>query len=158
MADWDQIKADYIASGSSYKQLAAKYGVHRTQVERHGKKEGWVELRRQHAGEVLANALGEITADQTQRLVKILSVSDDLLLKVEQMLKEDGDLMDTQALRHIAAILKDVKDIQMIRSEADMREQEARIDKLRADAERVEKNAPSNVTVVLEGEVADYGG
>lgn len=156
MVDWEQIKADYIASGSSYKQLAAKYGVHRTQVERHGKKEGWVELRRQHAGEVLANVLGEISADQTQRLVKLLTVSDDLLGKVEQMLKEDGEALDTQALRHIAAILKDVKDIQMIRSEADMREQQARIDKLRADAERGDKSA-SSLTVSLEGEMSDYG-
>lgn len=156
MADWEVIKADYISSGSSYKQLAAKYNVHRTQVERHGKAEGWVELRRQHAGKVLSKALQKVSEDQSKRLIRIMAVSDDLLEKVERMLRE-YDTLDTQSLRHISGILKDIKEIQMIRSEGDLQEQQARIDKLRADAARGEKGAGEELAVSFEGDMGTYG-
>jgi hypothetical protein len=38
-------------------------------------------------------------------------------------------------MKDVSVILKNLKDIQMIRSEADLREQEARIEKLRREAE-----------------------
>ena len=44
-------------------------------------------------------------------------------------------LVKDGCLGNISVVLKNLKDIQMIKSEADMREQEARIEKLRREAE-----------------------
>ena len=58
-------------------------------------------------------------------------------------------IANTQALKHITSALKDIKDIQMIKSDADLREQEARIANLRRQAEKDDiDNAP---TLVVEG-------
>ena len=45
----------------------------------------------------------------------------------------------------------------MIRSKGDIREQNARIAKLRADVDRGNKDTGGGLTVTLEGEVREYG-
>jgi hypothetical protein len=50
-------------------------------------------------------------------------------------------------MKHISGVLKDIKEIQMIRSEADMREQEARIANLRKQAESEKQDNDIKVTI-----------
>ena len=57
--------------------------------------------------------------------------------------------MDTSIMRDISVVLKNLKDIQMIKSEADMREQEARIEKLRADAQQRNNDDDDDETGVI---------
>ena len=64
--------------------------------------------------------------------------------------------MDTSIMKDVSVILKNLKDIQMIKSEADLREQEARIDKLRKEA-MVEKES-NEVKVTMAGELEEYSG
>ena len=75
-----------------------------------------------------------------------------LLEKVEALLETDCDLpLDTQAMKQISGVLKDIKEIQMVRSDADLREQEARIAKLRREAERDEDDHNKTVVVTIAG-------
>ena len=53
-------------------------------------------------------------------------------------------------MKHISGVLKDIKEVQMIRSDADMREQEARIANLRKQAEK-EENHNRDVTITIAG-------
>lgn len=71
-----------------------------------------------------------------------------LRLAVGKMDAADPETADTQEMKHISGVLKDVKDILMIKSEADMREQEARIANLRKQANMDEGNKPS---LIIEG-------
>jgi hypothetical protein len=48
-------------------------------------------------------------------------------------LLDDFEMLDTQGIKHLTSSLKDIKDIKGIKSDIDLREQEARIDKLRKD-------------------------
>jgi hypothetical protein len=57
-------------------------------------------------------------------------------------------------MKDVSIILKNIKDVQMIRSDADMREQEARIEKLRKEAAGDEDNKQQTVTVIM-GDGAD---
>jgi hypothetical protein len=78
-----------------------------------------------------------------------------LLNKVKSLLEADEELLvDTSIMKDVSIILKNLKDIQMIRSEADLREQEARIDKLRKEA-MVEKEN-NEVKVTIQGELEEY--
>ena len=133
MADWKAIKTEYITTDTSYRKLAQKYGVNHTVIGQRAKKEKWVELRGQHIDKTQTKTLNTISDKQADRAAKLIGVSDLLLNKVKSLLEDNEELV-TDVLKDVSVILKNLKDIQMIKSEVDLREQEARIDKLKADA------------------------
>ena len=63
---------------------------------------------------------------------------------------EMTSIIDRQGLKQIASALKDIKEVQMLKSELDHQEQEARIANLRKQAEKEEKQ-DKDVTIVIEG-------
>ena len=141
MADWQKIKTEYITTDTSYRKLAQKYGVNTTNIAKRASSEGWVEQRKQNANKTLAKTLNAISSKQADRAAKLIGVSDLLLDKVKGLLEADEELLvDTTIMKDVSIILKNLKDIQMIRSEADLREQEARIDKLRKEAKEDSSN------------------
>lgn len=157
MADWQTIKTEYITTDTSYRKLGQKYGIHYKVISQKGKDEGWVELRTQHRDKTLTKTLDKICEDKVDRAARLNSVAELLLGKVESLLTQAGTIeMDTQSMKHISGVLKDIKEIQMIRSDADMREQEARIANLRKQAEKDEDNR--DVRVEMAEEVVDYSG
>lgn len=156
MADWQKIKTEYITTDTSYRKLAEKYGIHYKVISDRGKAEEWVHLRSQHKDKTITKILDAVSDEQAGRAVRLQKVTDKLLSKVETLVDGCNPLeMDTQSLRHISATLKDIKDIQMIRSDADMREQEARIANLQKQAEKGDSDQ-GKITVVLEGALKDY--
>ena len=155
MADWQKIKTEYITTDTSYRKLAQKYGVNYRTICVRSQQEGWIEQREQHTNKTTTKILNAIGRQQVSRAERLQSVADKLLSKVESLLETDAELvMDTQGMKHISGVLKDIKEIQMIRSDADMREQEARIAKLRKEAEKEEQN--HDVTIVIEGGEASW--
>ena len=84
-----------------------------------------------------------------------MDVSDLLLQKIESLV-EELDVMDASPkdIRSLSAAIKDIKEIQMIRSDADIREQEARIEKLRMEAYRDDQSG--TITARLPGGLEDY--
>ena len=150
MADWKAIKTEYITTDTSYRKLAQKYGVTYTNIGIRSRKEGWPELREQHNAKTITKTMNAIASQQASRAARLQTVADKLLTKVEQLVDEGEELLtDTSTMRDIARVLKDIKDIQMIRSEADLREQEARIEKLRADAQQRNNDDDDDETGVV---------
>ena len=151
MADWQKIKTEYITTDTSYRKLGQKYGIHYKVISEKGKDEGWVELRSQHRDKTLTKALDRICEDKVDRAARLNTVAELLLGKVERLLEQADPIeMDTQSMKHISGVLKDIKEIQMIRSDADMREQEARIKNLQKQADK-EENQSRDVTITIEG-------
>ena len=68
---------------------------------------------------------------------------------------ETSSIVDRTGLKAIASALKDIKEIQMLKSDADMREQEARIAKLRKETDEEKKDTSINIT--FGDEVRKYG-
>ena len=149
MADWQAIKTEYITTDTSYRKLAQKYGVTYTNIGIRSRKEGWPELREQHNAKTITKTMNAIASQQASRAARLQTVADKLLTKVERRIEDDEGLVaDTASMRDIARILKDIKDIHMIKSDADLREQEARIEKLRKEA-MVEKENSREIKVVF---------
>ncbi len=138
--DWNAIRQDYITDeSSSYRKLAKKYGVSYTSIGAKARQEGWAEQRTQYLNETLSKTITAIGQQQTKRATRVLNIADKLLNKIEKAIDGyDGStlLANSQALRQITSALKDIKDIQMIKSDADIREQEARIANLRRQADK----------------------
>lgn len=153
MADWNKIKTEYLTSDTSYRKLAQKYGVNATTIAKKASKEDWVSQRQQQANRTLSKTLTAVSNRQVNRATRLQEVADKLLNKIEAAVDDynmEVLLVDRQSLRQITGALKDIKDIQMIRSEADLREQEARISKLLKEAEH-EDSGPNKVVIHIEG-------
>lgn len=153
MVDWNLIRTDYITQGLSYRDLAKKYPVSAVSIGKHGKKEGWVELRKQNDWQLQEKMLDVIQKDRVKRAHRIQCVADKLLGKVEQSLEtEEG--ISSGDLKNLAGILKSVKEIQMIRSPLDEQEQRAKISALEKQAEK--ESGGEGISVELEGLTQDW--
>ena len=150
MADWQAIKTEYITTDTSYRRLAEKYGVSRVQIGNVGRQEGWVELRRQHLDNTVTKTVDAISQQEVDRAVKILTVADKLLDKIEAMVDamEPVD-MTAKSIRALTAAVKDLREIQGVKSDLDTREQEARIANLRRQAEKDDDGGADVIEVVF---------
>ena len=129
MADWQAIKTEYITTDTSYRKLAQKHGVNVTNIAKKASSEGWVEQRKQYANETQAKTIEKISRQEANRAAKIHNVADKLLLKIEALVDRPG--MMPKDVRSLVAAVKDLKEIQGVKSELDEKEQEARIAALR---------------------------
>lgn len=153
MADWAKMRTEYIAHGASYREIAKKYGVDQSTVARRGKAEGWVALREQNADKVQAKILKKIAENQANRANRLYAVTDKLLDRVESLLDAAEDI-PAVALRNLAATLRDIKELQMIRSTLDEREQRAKVAAMERQLDRSMEDA--GITVVIEGEASEF--
>ena len=131
--DWNKLKAEYIAGGTSYRKLAEKHGVSFNTLKTIAVKEKWAELKQQANNDATTKIVNTIAKDISKKSVKINDVADKLLDKIVYLLDE-LELADSQTIKQCTSALKDIKDIKGLKSDIDLREQEARIDKLRKDA------------------------
>jgi len=159
--DWKKAKADYVTNpDATYRSIGEKYGVAQTAVASRSKAEGWRAQREQHLQETYKKSLGKIAADQVAKAARVRDVATLLLDKLEEAARAvsaDTILTDVRLMKGLTGALKDIKDVLDLRSDMDMAEQEARIDKLRKDAEAAEKaNEGSEIVVRVEDGGAGY--
>ena len=144
MADWKRIKAEYLAGGTSYRKLAEKHGVSFTTLQRKAKEEKWLELRRQKEDKTDTKIVDSLSNQEAKKAVDIIDVADKLLLKIGEIVER---YEDPDSLKKLTSAIKDLKDIKGYKSEADMREQEARIEKLRKECGK--NNDEENYTGIV---------
>lgn len=150
---WKEIKAEYIAGGTSYRKLAEKYGVPFGTLRRVAEREGWTQKRAQVAHKADTKMVETISDKQAARADKIVDVADKLLNKIAEVI----DLVsDTQGIKHISSALKDIKDIKGIKSDVDLREQEARIRNLEKQAQT--EDASKSIEVFIGADAEEYSG
>ena len=149
MADWQSIKREYITASQkpSYRKLAEKYGLDKNTIWKKVKDEDWDEQRRQHIDDVETKILMSDIKQKVSSAEKLNEATELLLENVVAMMRgRDPEEMNAQEMKHISGVLKDVKEILMIKSPKDLEEQDARIAKLRREAEKEEDN---NTEVVI---------
>ena len=156
MADWQAIKTEYITTDTSYRKLAQKYGVSTTQICNVGRDEKWVEQREQFLNKTTAKTIEKISQQEANRAAKIHSVADKLLAKIEALVDAD-DALDTKGIRALTAAVKDLKEIQSVRSDLDRQEQQARIDNLRKQADKDEDKTEEIEVIFVGGEEVWHG-
>ena len=156
--DWKQLKREYIAGGTSYRKLAAKYNANLSVLKRIARDEDWVGLREQCKSKA-ATKIVEIESDkQANRMKRLLDVSDKLLQAVEDAVDafQTGELLlDKGALKSLSGTIKDIKDIQSIKSELDIEEQKARIAILKKQA-AADEAVDRDIKVVISTELEEY--
>ena len=155
MADWQKIKTEYITTDTSYRKLAQKYGVHYNAIANRAKQEDWISQRNRFCDRTVTKTVTAISNKQVDRAAKLVEVSDLLLAKVKSLVEDNPELLITpQNLKNLSGVLKDIKEVQMIRSQKDLEEQDARIAKLRREAEGEDDD--NEIQVVITGKAKEY--
>ena len=146
--DWNKLKAEYIAGGTSYRKLAKKYDISFNNLKNVATREGWAKLKEQAKDRATTKIVNSISKDIAKNAVKINDVADKLLDKIV-LLFDELECIDSQSIKQLTSSLKDIKDIKGLKSDIDLREQEARIGKLQRDAELDKKDDDKPCGVVL---------
>lgn len=153
-ADWQIIEAEYITAGTSYRKLAEKYGLDQATIARKAKRGNWVSKHQQYLNETSAKIVENDQQAKLDRANALTEAADLLLEKVVAAMSEARVLAPTAASNYANA-LRNIREIQAIRTPEEIEEQKARIEKLRKDTERGDQSA--SITVTLEGGMAEYG-
>ena len=97
MADWQDIRLEYITGDMSYRALGEKYGISRHSVAKRGVREDWLGQRKRHQLEVSREVLRRDTQERISRNQRLQSVADSLIDSLERALQE----LDIQELRQV---------------------------------------------------------
>lgn len=151
VADWNEIKTEYISTEIGYRDLAKKHGVSFSTLQRRARKENWAGLRRQVCDDTVTAVTTAVINSNVDRALRVQNVAEQLLGKIELTIDNIDGRKSARSVKDVADALKNVKDIMNIKSEADMQEQEARIAKLRRDADTGEgKDAKLEIVGIPE--------
>ena len=130
--DWKKIKAEYIAGGTSYRKLADKHKVKLSALRSVAEKEKWVELKAQVQHKSNTKIVDVVSDIEAKKAVSIIDVADKLLNRISELIDKSTE----SNIKTLTSALKDLKELKGVKSDADMREQEARIAKLQREAEK----------------------
>ncbi len=150
--DWKRIKAEYIAGGTSYRKLAEKYGVSFNTLKTRAKDEQWFKLRQQKEHRTTTKIVESLSDKDAEKAIDIIDVANKLLSKISELVDEVP--LDTQSIKHLTSAVKDLKEIKGFKSDADMREQEARIRNLEKSADT--DDTSKNIEVHIASEAEEY--
>ena len=166
--DWKGIRLDY-SQGMTQSALQAKYGVAASTLRKRIRAEGW---SRKESAKVQEDEQISVSVPRSPapdpRLTRVDALADAMLGCLERAVREldtvTQNVREKSKLEDGAELVTDferllpeekgIKDVLTLRSDADTREQEARIAKLQRDLDRETEKA--SVTVVLEGESGCY--
>lgn len=151
--DWSKLKREYIAGGTSYRKLAEKHGVSFSTLRKVAAKEGWTELRDKARAKADTKLTDLISDQQAERFKRLQDVTDMLLDNLENIVTKvtlEEMILDKYTLKQITGALKDIKDIQNIKSGLDLEEQKARIAILKKQAES-DDDSDTAVKITIEG-------
>ena len=154
MPDWNKIKEEYIRGGVSYRKLAEKYGVSFSTLRKVASKENWTDLRNKAGAKRDSKIVESIASQEAKRVDKVNSIADKLLTRIEECVDDGSIFAVSRGLKDITSALKEIRDIKGIKSELDMQEQMARIEKLRKEATMDQES--NDIKVVICSEAEEY--
>lgn len=155
--DWNKLKAEYIAGGTSYRKLAKKYDIPLATLARRAKDENWVSNKEQIDDNVSTTVTSAVTQNLTENALKLSEATCGLIRQFALDVATGAiDKEKAETYRIAADALKKFKEVEGIKSRKDAEEQEARILNLRRQAEKDSTGKDKQVVVVLGDDVKEF--
>lgn len=85
---WEKVKAEYISTDTSYRQLEKKYGISYGKIQAKAKRGKWLDERAIFKSERTNKSLDLICTQQAEEIAKAIQVGNKLLDKLEQAVDE----------------------------------------------------------------------
>lgn len=146
--DWAAIKREYITTGISLRALAKKHNASFSTIQKKCADGKWTEARKKCRVKSEEKTIEKVT-DLTAEGEKILREAALEMARRLHSLAMDFHPSPNLKAKDITGALKDCREILDIRSEKDLKEQDARIAKLEREA--AQENDTKSVTVRIEG-------
>ena len=117
--DWNAIRAEYIGGGTSFRELAQKYGISKDSVARKSKAEGWHKDRKKACDTSATKSIQKVASSAAENAVIAARIQKALLLKIERTVNKmpmdatevkvvDGQKTVVFRLRDLASSYKDM--------------------------------------------------
>lgn len=146
--DWNAIRQEYITDeSSSYRKLAQKYSVGIATICKRAKAEDWAGQREQVKNKTIAKTIEKISDKKAAQVKQYDYMVEKMTKKLTKAIEEVNP-KDSTSIRRLTASLCDLRELLGIKSDADSREQEARIANLRKQADK-EDNTANEIEVVF---------
>ena len=150
--NWNKIKAEYLAGGTSYRKLCAKYGVPLSTLRRKAQAERWVQLQEQVEHKVDDSLVEKVVAKELEEAVDFDKLVDQMMLRVKIAIY-NVDTNNAKAVNLLVGALKDLQKIKGLdRSDLDAAEQKARIKALEAKSETQKDDSNDGLVIRIEGD------
>lgn len=152
-ADWKKIRKEYLKSNISLDALAEKYGLPKSALYRHSKNEGWVSARKGTVRKTIEKISDTVVEENGKCRTMMQTAALAIVEKaIEGINNTPSD--NYKAINGYASALKNVKDILDLKSRLDIKEQEARIENLRRQAEKGEEK--QEISIEMEEAVEQW--
>ena len=151
--DYSKLKKEYVMGNISYREIAKKYDVPFGTLRKVAAKEQWAQLRTQARTKADTRIVNAVIEETSKIDYKYYRLVDMLFDKAEEVIV-NTPVWQPASLKEMATTMKYLKECKGVKSEADIREQEARIAKLRKEAEDTETDR--EIKVVIEGDLDGY--
>ena len=151
---WEQIKAEYLEGGTSYRKLARKHGLSSSAIQRRAQDEGWKKLRDAVRVKTDAEVVELAAARNVDRFMLLYEMSDKFQERINELmdmgLKNGRDAHDMgDALLDAVQLIRELYDmpdeaqmqgrqrLELMRREQELRErQQQREEQADTDVER----------------------
>ena len=155
---WEEIKTEYITQGTSYAQLAKRYGISKGAVGKRATRERWVDERERFGKGVYQNALEEAKGKAVDRLRTLRTAAEQAAGIVARRMERAEDMTGrdmrayTAALRDLNVLLRDFYDVPTP-AEAEARRvaaQRLELERRKLDAGSMDRNIELTLSSDLE--------
>ena len=178
--DWEEIKAMYITTQLSTTQLAAKYGLTASLVQRHCSQEGWVAKRTAYRMQAAAKAVDAANDNEADRLGKIINAANSMatviegafadpdqfhrhiVLDMDRMVEQRFEKLDSKAIKDFTGALKDMtlvlRNLHHLPTQAEAEAQRIAAERLKLEQRKVdaaEKAEQIDKSIVVKFEGGD---
>lgn len=123
----NKIKSEFISGEKTLQEAADEYKVPYSTLTKKSHEGKWKELRKECGKKTERKIIDTVSTKGAKKAVDIIDVADKLLEKATELMEMP---LSPQAFKQLTSALKDLKDVKGYKTDADMREQEARIKKL----------------------------
>lgn len=139
MYDWETIRAEYIATDISYKDLASKYGVSYKQITTRGHDEKWAADRKK-VREKAANRAADIVARQKAKsLANVMLAADKLADRIALTVDVLDNARDTSDIaKALKYTIDTISQVYGIQTPAQIHRQKMDEERLKIERERFE--------------------
>lgn len=155
--DWKAIKTEYITGDISYRKLAEKYEIPFSTLRDKAISEQWYKQKEQNRNKIVTKSIEKVVAKESNNLAKTdekyFRILDKLFDKAEAIV-ENTPIWQPSMLKDMATTMKYLKECKNIKSDADIREQEARIKRL--EQEINSENKDTKITIEITGDVENW--
>lgn len=162
--NWNELKIEYITTDISYRKMSAKYGIPMNTIVHAAKTAEWTKERKRYREKVVSKTLRKVSELESNKLAKLVRVSDNLDELIEQVMEAKKEELSTQDVRNLALTIKDAisikRNVYHLPTLSEAETFEIARERLALDRKKweAEKEEAEPIEIILSAEGVDFSG